>query len=243
MAYGLTKSLDLEISSAQVATVADDTAFDLNGNTFTLEAWINTEAIASSTNMVILGKWTTSGNQRSWVFRLNDASGTRTLQMVTDADGAAGSATAKSSDTLTVSTATWYHAAVSVSSGACTFYWDGVETGTPAGNLDAANVGTSVVTVGGERSDGTDGWDGKLSLIRVWKGEARSAAEINDNKCEVLGSTTNLSAEWTLDDVYTDNSGNGFTLTPANSPVFATDVPATCAATIAADNALTMCNF
>lgn len=225
MAYGLTKSWDKELTDQ--ATAVDDTLFDLT-TAYTIEGWVNWETLPSAgSNAGIFGKWTTSGNQRSYVFRLNNTGGTYTLQMVADADGAAGGASVASSSSISPSTDTWYHVAVSVSSGNGTFYVGGVSSGTFTG-LATPFVGTSVVSLGSERSDGTDGSDAKFSLVRIWKTN-RSGTDIANNICNVLGSTTNLSAEWTLNDVYTDNSGNGFTLTPAGAPTFVSNVPSTCA--------------
>jgi large repetitive protein len=231
MAYGLTKSVELDaLNLDQVATATDNTLFDFS-STFTIEGWYNPITLPSSNNHGLIGKWTTTGDQRSYVFRLNNASGTTTMQIVADADGAAGGASVKSSDALTLSTSTWYHMAVSVTTGSGTFYLDGSAVGTFT-SLATPFSGSSVVTLGAERSDGTDGADGYFSLWRMWKGEGRSEANISNNKCNVLGATTNLSAEWTLDNVYTDNSGNGFTLTPANTPTFVSSVPAVCSVPI-----------
>jgi len=241
MAYGLTKSSDLDaLNDDKVLVAADSDDFDF-GNTFTIELWYKPTTLPSGNSHGLVGKWTTSGNQRSYGLILENGVDTK-LRMNTDSNGVAGGVDVAYSDALTLSTGTWYHIAASVSSGTCTFYLDGADIGGGSG-LGTPYTSTSVLAIGAERSDGSDGSDGLFSLVRMWKGEARTSGEIGDNMCEVLGSTTNLSAEWTLDDIYTDNSGNSHTLTANNSPVFVTDVPATCAATIAADNALTMCNF
>lgn len=239
MAYGLTKSINFVKASTQCAYVADNTAFDF-GNTFTIEVWARASSLpASGANHALVGKWLTSGDQRSYVFRLNNTSGTYTLQMVTDADGAAGGSTIVSSSSLTVSTGTWYHFSAAVSSGTVTFYQDGVSVG-GGGGLATPLSGSAGVAVGAERIDGTDGWDGYISLVRMWKGEARSITDIANNRCSVLGATTNLSAEWTLNDTYADNSGNGFTLTGLNSPTFVSSVPSVCAASFSISETLAL---
>jgi len=227
MAYGLTQSLDIEKSSTQVATRADDTLFDL-GNTYTIEAWVKAESLPADNNTnAIVGKWQTSGNNRSFVFGLSNASGVYNLRAVHDADGSVGGASVSLSDSFSIATATWYHIAIVLDSGVTQFYVDGVDFG-GGDNIGTPFNGSSTINIGAERADGTDGWDGTISLVRVWKGVARTQAQIADNACEVLGSTTGLSAEWTLNGTYADNSGNGFTLTPVDSPVFVTDVPSVC---------------
>ena len=230
MAYGLTKSVDLERGTPDYATVGDDADFDL-GADWTIEAWVKIETLPTSgQEFAIVGKWLTTGDQRSYVVRLRNVSGSLYWEIVTDSNGAAGGASVYTTAAQTLSTDTWYHVAFVANSGSGAIYLDGVSVGS-SGSVSTPHSGTANVAVGAERAnDGSNSWDGEISLVRIWKGEARSESEINDNMCEVLGSTTNLSAEWTLDDVYTDNSGNGHTLTANGTPVFVEDVPAVCTA-------------
>ena len=82
-------------------------------------------------NAGIVGKWLTTGDQRSYVFRLNNTAGTYTLQMACDANGVAGSATVISSDAWSPVADTWYHVAV-VKQGATGYlmFIDGTQIGT-----------------------------------------------------------------------------------------------------------------
>jgi hypothetical protein len=225
MTYAPSNSLD--VTTAGNVSVGDDTDFDL-GSTWTIEGWFNIDSF--NTLNVLAGKWQTSGNNRSYGVRIYDDSGDKKLQSFTDANGAAGSATVATSDIVTINTGTWYHAAFTCSSGTPGFYLDGVDVEN-GGSLDTPHNGTADFVLGAERTDGTDGFDGKMGLWRVWKGEARSQSEIQDNWCTLLGSTTNLSAEYSLDNVLTDNSGNGHTLSSNGGDSFSTSVPSVCVGT------------
>jgi hypothetical protein len=239
MAYGLTKSVDLERSTPDRLRRTDDTAFDLAA-IWTVEAWVKLEALpASNTEYAIVGKWNVVGSNRSWVVRLQNSAGVLQWQLVTDADGAVGGAAVYRSSTRSLSTDTWYHVAFVADSGSGYIYEDGVSVGASGTVVTPVN-GNAELCVGSERVDGTAGWDGEISLVRIWKGEARTQTQIQDNACEVLGSTANLSAEWTLDDTYTDNSGNGFTLTAYGSPTFVTDVPSVCTTAVNTTNFFVM---
>lgn len=230
MAYGLTKSLDLEASSSQDVSISDasQTGLDLSTD-FTLEAWIKIESLASTAgnNQYIISKWETTGSQAYVLFirfaddklrciYRQDASNTTNYDM--DLAFGAGDV------------GNWVHIAVAVdiSAATMTFYKNGVLQSSTANATAATTIANSTYDFAIGGNVGANNFDGKISLARVWS-DIRTGSEIDDNKCNVFGtSTANLVGEWTFNDVYTDGSGNGNTLTPGNSPVFATDVPATC---------------
>ncbi len=229
MAYGLTKSLDLESTSSQYASATDSASLSVTSN-FTAEAWIKLES--SATERFIVGKIDNTA-RRNWRFSTSDFAGNGRLRGEIDCT-ANGSAGYVSTSNVDLSTGTWYHVAMTwVPSNVVKLFIDGTETtyasqstiGAGGSSIADSNIPT---TVGGEPSFLGYYFDGKLSLVRIWTTD-RSAANLSANMCSVLGSTTNLSAEWTLDDVYTDNSGNSNTLTATGSPVFATDTPSVCA--------------
>lgn len=229
MAYGLTQSLDLELSSTQYATASDSATLSVTGN-MTLEGWVKFESLPSSgTSYSLCSKYTTTSNQRSYEFDLLNTAGTYTIRLTISSTGAGATTTTKSV-TWTPSTATWYHvAAVYTTAGTVDFYVDGTQQGTQqTGSQTSIFNSTAVLNIGSFNAGTGDYADGKFSLWRVWSTN-RSQSDISSNMCNVLGSTTNLSAEWTLDNTYNDNSGNSNTLTASGSPVFSADVPSTCA--------------
>ena len=236
MAYGLTKSADLEAGSSQSLSRADNSLLDPT-DAMTLEGWFNFETTPSATDYALVAKSDNSGgvNERQYFFRHSDNGGTLQLQLLITAVGS--SYTDNAQVNWTPTTGVWYHVAVTYAGGATLevkFYVNGVQQGATQTVLTTSiRDGAAAFAIGASGIGGSGPsayFDGKVSLVRIWK-ETRTVTQINDNKCNVLGSTTNLSGEWTLDDTVNDNSGNSLTLTNNNSVPFVTDVPSTCATT------------
>lgn len=231
MAYGLTKSLDLESGSSQFVSRSSAANLRLK-NDFTLEGWFNFESLPSSGNrMWFIDKKSEAGEDFSvYAFFIDNTAGTYTLVLRTT--NGSSSSNIDRSVTWTPSTATWYHLAVSREdgSGNIKFYVGGSQQGaTQTGYVGTLSDDSDLGFYIGRYKSG-DGrfFDGKVSLVRCWSAE-RTSGEISGNMCNVYGtSETNMQGEWSFNDVYTDASGNGYTLTPSGSPVFATDVPAVC---------------
>lgn len=232
MAYGLTQSLDLESGSSQYVSIADGSQTGLEpGSEITLEGWFNFESTPSSGNQAtLLAK--DNGASRSYQFMYQNNGGTLRFVVGIGVSGAASMGFLTQNYTL--STGVWYHLAATYveSTNTAVFYVGGTSVG--SGTLDDTGVlppSTAPFTIGTRIVSGTptNFFDGKVSLCRVWS-VARSGADIAANICNVYGtSTSNMAAEWSFNNVYTDASGNSNTLTPSGSPVFATDVPAVCA--------------
>ena len=230
MAYGLTKSLDFEFGSAQYADAGDTVSLSITGD-LTLECWANFESLpADGDRRGLMWKWNGT-NQRSYAFHLRNSGGTYQLNGQASSNGTAD---AGFFDDVVVnwtpSVDTWYHLALSIDPGvtsAFKFYVNGAQQGsTQTGVITGIFDGTSPFQIS-ENSGGIY-MDGEISLVRVWS-VIRTEEEIAANMCNVFGGAeTNMAAEWSLDDVLTDASGNGNTLTAVNSPAFVSNVPATC---------------
>lgn len=232
MAYGLTKSLDLEASSSQYVAASDSATLSVTGD-LTLEGWVKIESAPGSGVQYTFGaKYTTTGNQRSYSFWYYNSGGTPQMGMTISS---LGSNAVAASINHTLAIGSWIHVAFvyTASTGGIEFFVDGSSVGSASGLYTSIFDGTADFQLGRENT--TWYMDGEMSLWRLWA-ETRTEAEITDNMCSVLGPTTNLGAEWTLDAVYTDNSGNSNTLTPSGSPTFATDVPSTCATAVNTTN-------
>lgn len=240
MAYGLTQSLDLERDNTQYASRADTASLSITGD-LSVEAWIKIESKPSLGNAIMIAtKWNSSGgaNNRSWAFMWDNEwaiIGGNALVLVVDETGDNAGNSSRAYCSWNPTTGVWYHVAATFDAGspsAIAFYIDGVSQTVTYDFNDANSIydGNASTAIGSINVDGTAAqpFDGKISLVRIWN-TVRSAANISANMCEVLGATTNLQAEWTLDNVYTDNSGNGNTLTATNTPVFTADTPSTCA--------------
>ena len=65
-------------------------------------------------------------------------------------------------------------------------------------------------------------------MVRFWS-DVRTVTEIANNMCVVFGTAeAGMIGEWSLNDVLTDTSGNGFTLTNYNTATFTTALPGIC---------------
>lgn len=218
--YNITQSLGFVAASSQYTSRADSGSTGLEGNStdLTIETWVKFTSLPATDNqMTIASKWDDITGQ-SYLFRLVDQGGTKKLIFTTTS----GSFT----QTITTpSTATWYHYAVvyTLAGTSAEFFIDGSSVGSgAAGSVTAGDAAFFMANVGGGQY-----LNGRLSLMRFWT-SARTGTQLSDNKCRILGTTANLSAEWTLNNVLTDNSGNANTLTAVNSPTFGVDNPSVC---------------
>jgi len=229
MAYGLTKSVKLVASSSQYMTRAKSGSSNLfTTSTFTWESWVKFTTLPSAGAVMNMysQSWANGGNL-SFTIQLDNTGGTYGVRVRISSDGSA--ATNNVVATYAFTTATWTHIAVVYTAGSTKIevFVNGTSIGSNSTYPGSIFNGTDPVVVGAE-GDFSNRLDGQLSLMRFWK-TTRTASDISSNYCSVLGSTTNLGAEWTLDNVYTDNSGNSNTLTAVNTPTFQTDTPSICA--------------
>lgn len=238
MAYGLTKSALLAKASSQYLTAADSASLSVTGD-LTIEGWFKITSLPGSgvaTPMVFKGDYNVSNAYQ--LMYLNDGGTPKIFMRIFATAGNTDFASSKFTYTLT--TGTWFHVAVVTTvANAISTKFELFINGVSQGNGTAAITGTvtsiynntEALRIG--QSDPvvpvTDYYlDSGVSLVRIW-GEARSGANISANICNVLGATTNLKAEWTLDNVLTDGSGNSNTLTNVGTVTFPTDTPSTCA--------------
>lgn len=231
MAYGLTKSINFAAASTQYATRANTGSTGLNpgSSSFTMEGWIKWSSLPTSGNIVPLwGKHDFIANREYYLYLIN-AAGVYTADLATSNNGS-GSFDVTVANISAPTTGVWIHyaAVYTTSTGTLEFFVNGVSQGTGAGGRTTIFNGTAAFGLGNTGpAEFSPGFDGEMSLVRFWL-EARTGTQITTNMCTVLGATTNLSAEWTLDNTYNDNSGNSNTLTGNNTPTFPTDVPSTC---------------
>lgn len=236
MAYGLTQSMRLTRASSQYATAADSTSLSITGD-ITIEFWIKIKSqIATNGNWELVAKSTAGANNRSYEVDYSDTAGAKTIRLlIFPASTLTNFYFNTISKTLTVDT--WEHIAVTVDVSAtdkCIWYFDGVSAGIGTNNVVGSGAtsifnGTQALRIG-QADPIVAGLypDAQFSLVRIWS-DIRTGAEIADNICNVFGTAeAGMAAEWTLDNVYTDNSGNGNTLSGVNTPTFVTDVPSTC---------------
>lgn len=235
MAYGLTQSMRLTKASSEYATIADNTSLSIPGDDLTIEFWVKMKETLSSAGRWMVVKSTGNTTNREYEIVYQNF-GTAQLGFYFFTGGVPTNFF-ESICNYTLTEDTWFHVAITVdvsaaASSKANWYINGVlqsSTGTNYGT--GATViydGTSALRIG-QSDPVTAGYypDAQFSLIRIWD-VIRTGTEISTNMCNVLGATTNLQAEWTLDNTYADNSGNGNTLTGINTPTFIADVPSTC---------------
>lgn len=188
----------------------------------TVEAWLKLSAFSSSQ---FFTKWDTTSNL-SYLFSIDSST---SVSLTTTVNGSSGLSASVTIPALT--TSVWAHVAVTFKASTHTMevFINGVSQGTATGSLSTSIFnGTSPVGVGSRPGASVAQISGQMSLTRAWS-VVRTQAQISANMCTVLGSTTNLQAEWTLNNVLTDNSGNGNTLTNTGGVTFSADVPSACA--------------
>jgi hypothetical protein len=238
MAYSLTQSMRLTRANSQYATAADSASLDITGD-ITIEFWVKIKSqVASGTGWFMVMKSTAGANNRSYELTYEYFGANPILQVRIFNEGTPTNFwTGFITHTLTVDT--WTHVAVSVdvsAAAASKAEWllDGVSqgagTGTDTGSGSTAIFnGARALRIG--QSDPVNAGfspDAQFSLVRLWS-DIRTSTEIANNMCNVFGtSEANMAAEWSLDNVYTDASGNSNTLTGVNTPTFVSDVPSVC---------------
>lgn len=237
MAYGLTYSLDLERSSNQQAAAADSASLSITGN-ITIEGWVKLESTPASGAVWGLFTKDDLNTQRSYAVDLYNNAGSQKIRMFMS-QNTAGTIFTEITFTYALPTATWVHVAIvtTIANATATrseLFIDGVSQGngsgaTAGGGASSISNGTASFVIGNYNAAFGNYYDGKVSLVRIWN-TVRTSTEISNNMCNVFGtSTSGMAAEWSLDNVYTDASGNGNTLSPSGSPVFSVDTSSTCA--------------
>lgn len=232
MAYSATQSINLVRANNQYAHITDTYGLT-SWQALTVEAWVRFTTLPASaeTYDIITIGWATIGLR----VRFENTNGIIQVQAFRHA---------WSTDTTIISSKVeltagqWYHVAVSKdASGNTKLYFNGVV-------VAAASIGTAVggtvtarSTVGAGYNNGTLGqfpFNGDIALHRVWS-VVRTSQEIRTNMCNIFGAaTTNMRAEHSFNNVYTDASGNAYTLTAAGTPVptFTSFIPSICEASM-----------
>lgn len=221
-----THSLDLELSSSQYASIADasQTGLDITGN-ISVEAWVKFESVA--TTQYIYNKGGDSAATGGFKFYWSTTNG-----LASDWYSGGVGEFSRVKTPFTPVAGKWYHLACAIQPAAASssrFYIDGKEI-TPtvdasdaasiANNNKNARVGATEDSVGA-----VSGYlDGLIKDVRVFS-DIRTATEIRTDARTQSVTDANLEAEWNFNNVYTDASGNGNTLTSSGSPVFSTDIP------------------
>lgn len=214
----LTQSGHFVTGSNQYLSVANNSTILPSGN-FTVEGWYK----LNSTVEIIMMQSGNDDTSKNWQWYYSGAN-----TIVFDMWNNGHSAEKVGNVAWTPSTGIWYHLAfVYDTGGNGKFYVNGTQQGATVTGYPTtvSQLTTNPFKIGGYLPGGGIDWDGNISLVRIWTTNL-SGATISANNCTVYGSAqTNMAAEWSLNNVLTDASGNANTLTNNNSATFTADVP------------------
>lgn len=231
-AYFATKSLNLVKASNQYAFINKGSSTNLYATSdFTWESWVKFSTLPPAAGAwdLYAQSWTAGGNL-SFLLQLSNTAGIYGMRARATSDGS--TQVNQNIANVTVSTGTWYHLAFvyTASAGKIEAFLNGVSQGSQTGFPTSIFNGSDPVTVGNEANDGNGRFDGLFSNQVFWN-STRTATQIVADSC---AQPTGSAAAWGFDNVYTDASGNGNTLTSAGTPTFASDVPTPTGCTAAA---------
>jgi len=230
-----TKSLDLELSSSQYASIADasQTGLDITGD-ISVVAWIDLEELPSTatTDFTIIGKWTSASGKRSYLFWIESGDDKLYFRYSDDGEFTSAVTTLVSTTALGAGyVAAWNHVAVTVDVSAATgkFYFNGTEEAANVTASDALSIfnGTAPFAIGASETDATPAqkYDGLIDEVGIYS----AILAQSDIDAIYAGADqtdrANQVAYWKLNDDYLDVTANNNDLTASGSPVFSASVP------------------
>lgn len=172
-----------DFDSTDYITAPDSASLSVSG-TFTVECYLKQKA--ASGDRYIAQKWETAGNQRSFLFYIQDND---TLVMQTSSDG---STTTSKVSTATFASTDWFHIAVCLGGGNYEIVKDGTSVETGSGVDGSIFNSTALFKVFADSSAFY------MSDLRVWNTK-RTATEVNNNKNKrLVGNESGLIAYWPL---------------------------------------------
>ena len=196
----------------QDAGITDEsqTGLDIAGS-MTLMAWLRPSALSRRHSLVT--KWNGVSSNRSFIFEVNSAD---KIAFSYSENGTANNITVSAAITG-FAINEWRHMAmVFISAGPeVQFYLDGVPFGSPAEIAGPGTIfnGTASFRIGNfDPGVAADNFRGHIDQVKVYDDE-RTSAEIFSEYQEAPVAGSNLQAGYSLDNVFTDISGNGNTLT------------------------------
>lgn len=231
MATFATQSASLN-GSTQGFSAADNASTSPTGD-MTCEAWVKLTAEPGvSVEYDIMSKHDNGGGANGRSFTMTYLNNAGTLQFTTriSSDGTSANQTVGTLN-HTFGTGTWHHIAFSytASTGTIVVVKNGTSLGSITGHKTSIFDSTTALTIGIRGDLTSASLNGRIGTARLWKGVARTAAQINADICTTYGCPqTNLSGEWSLNNVLTDSSGNANTLTNVGTATFSADVTSTC---------------
>ena len=222
----LNYSLGLLSASSQYLSVSDNSNLSIVGD-LTIELWYKPSSQPTAgTDNILVSKFATTGNQRSYYFSYSATSGgSLRLKFACDATGA-GETTKERSNAMI--TGTWYHCACVyiASAGTVQFYLN-----TNPSTINSALPTSIFNSTADFQISGYEGTtslaDGFFDEVRIWN-TARTSAQISANyNVRLRGNETGLIGYWKWKGTndFNDSTPNGNNLTSHGSPSFSESVP------------------
>lgn len=144
----------------------DDALLEIGAGDVTVETFAR--HTVNNVSHTYAGKWTTTGNQRSWIFQYRGDQATDVLRATYDADGASGSSVTINSGAWTPAVDTFYHVAwCRDGSDDHRFFVDGTQQGATVNNAVSAFDSTAILRIGTIESG--EGMNGYLTQVRITK--------------------------------------------------------------------------
>lgn len=155
-------------------TTPDNADWSLGSGDFTIDAWVRFNALPLSGEFqAVVGQWNSSNTDDSFIYLLNNTTGTYAYQFFYTTDGATYN---NSSFTTTPSTGTWYHVAVIRNGANLKGFVDGSQIGATY-NISSSALFASgqALTIGADNNASHfypfNGWMDELRLVKgtaVW---------------------------------------------------------------------------
>lgn len=176
--------LDLTVATDNAVSAAQSTQLDLGSGNFTLEGQFRFLALPTGSNKAqLMGKWTESGNKRSYqLYKGGPSLESGNLVFRTSTNGQSGTVVEVVSWPWQPDLNRWYHIAVVRTSGETLLFVDGVQLGVPVVDVATYAAVSAAFGLGGEMANTTDvvansAFDGFMDEIRITKGVARYTSE------------------------------------------------------------------
>jgi hypothetical protein len=180
--------------------------FNLNGNAVTFEGWVKVNAFKPSFPYISSIIGIEVGDSNSAILRFGDGNlANNKLQFILSF----GSAQVKLNSVTGLTTNTWNHIAATYDGSTMKIYINGVLDASAAAS---GNFTANGILYLGRNYENARTLNGFLDEFRVWK-RALTASEILPNNCNVPAGSSNLEANWKIN----EGSGNGALDATANT--------------------------
>lgn len=146
----------------------DQTGLDLNSD-FTFSFWFKPESLPGGYGYCLLGKYSSSGNNRSYVLTIYDNAGSDTFSLMISPNGTTTGATVQEK-VIDISAGTWYYFTITyiLATGTAEFFLNGSSQGTVGSGATSIYNGTASFTIGYFLSPVTFPYDGMIDEFGVW---------------------------------------------------------------------------